>query len=139
MPKFFQAIYETARQTKPDALVEFCPWRHGLFFLHSAFPEHVSCVDPESAWQVRLKGKTLKALQGDAIAYFGDHVDMTKDDFRLHHRVGGVVGTNFTWPEGSAEKKRGDLTPAREKELRKVDWHLQRRNALSRRVHRDAC
>jgi hypothetical protein len=27
--------------------------------------------DPESPWQVRLKGKTLKALQGDRMAYFG--------------------------------------------------------------------
>ena len=25
MPKFFQAIYDAAREVKPDALVEFCP------------------------------------------------------------------------------------------------------------------
>src|SRR5258708_12793578 len=70
--------------------------------------------DPESAWQGRTKGKTLKAIQGDSVAYFGDHVDMTKDDFASTIGVGGVVGTNFTWPEGSAERKRNDLTPARE-------------------------
>ena len=75
--------------------------------------------DPKSAWQVRTKGKTLKALQGDSVAYFGDHVDMTKDDFASTVGVGGVIGTNFTWPEGSAEKKRGDLTPLREKNFEK--------------------
>ena len=34
-------------------------------------------ADPESSWQVRSKGKTLKALAGDRIAYFGDHVEMS--------------------------------------------------------------
>jgi alpha-galactosidase len=87
--------------------------------------------DPESAWQVRTKGKTLKALEGDAVAYFGDHVDMTKDDFASTVGVGGVVGTNFTWPEGSAARKRGDLTPAREKNFEK--WmRIYKEKMLSR-------
>ena len=51
--------------------------------------------DPESAWQVRLKGKTLKALQGDSMAYFGDHVDMVKDDIASTVGVGGVIGNQF--------------------------------------------
>ena len=119
MPKFFQAIYETARQTKPDALVEFCPCGTAYSFFTLPFLNMSVASDPESAWQVRTKGKTLKALQGDAVAYFGDHVDMTKDDFASTVGVGGVVGTNFTWPEGSAAKKRGDLTPAREKNFEK--------------------
>src|SRR5260370_35527669 len=87
--------------------------------------------DPESAWQVRTKGKTLKALQGDLMAYFGDHVDMTKDDFASTVGVGGVVGTNFTWPEGSAERKRNDLTPAREQKFEK--WlRIYKEKMLSR-------
>jgi alpha-galactosidase len=63
-----------------------------------------------------LKGKTLKALQGDSMAYFGDHVDMVKDDFASTVGVGGVVGTNFRWPEksGSDSREGKDLTPARE-------------------------
>jgi len=45
--------------------------------------------------------------------------------------VGGVVGTNFTWPEGSADKKRGDLTPAREKNFEK--WmRIYKEKMLSR-------
>ena len=106
MPKFFQALYETARAVKPDALVEFCPCGTAYSFFTLPFLNMSVASDPESAWQVRTKGKTLKALQGDSVAYFGDHVDMTKDDFASTVGVGGVVGTNFTWPEGSAEKKR---------------------------------
>jgi alpha-galactosidase len=115
MPKFFQAIYETALQIKPDALVEFCPCGTGYNFFTLPFMNMTVASDPESAWQVRLKGKTLKALQGDSMAYFGDHVDMVKDDFASTVGVGGVVGTNFTWPEGSGGSREGRaLTPARE-------------------------
>jgi len=131
MPKFFQALYETARQTKPDALVEFCPCGTAYSFFTLPFLNMSVASDPESAWQVRTKGKTLKALAGDAVAYFGDHVDMTKDDFASTVGVGGVVGTNFTWPEGSAARKRGDLTPAREKNFEK--WlRIYKEKMLSR-------
>jgi alpha-galactosidase len=131
MPRFFEALYETARQTKPDALVEFCPCGTAYSFFTLPFLNMSVASDPESAWQVRTKGKTLKALQGDRVAYFGDHVDMYKDDFASTVGVGGVVGTNFTWPEGSAERKRGDLTPAREKEFEK--WiRIYKEKMLSR-------
>ena len=65
--------------------------------------------DPESSWQVRLKGKTLKALHGDSIAYFGDHVELSTggEDFTSTLGVGGVVGTNFAWP-GSARQEGPD-------------------------------
>jgi alpha-galactosidase len=119
MPKFFEAIYDTALQTKPDALVEFCPCGTAYSFFTLPFLNMSVASDPESAWQVRTKGKTLKALQGDAVAYFGDHVDMTKDDFASTVGVGGVVGTNFTWPEGSADRKRNDLTPQRQQAFEK--------------------
>jgi len=119
MPKFFQVLYDTARGVKPDALVEFCPCGTAYSFFTLPFLNMSVASDPESAWQVRTKGKTLKALHGDSVAYFGDHVDMTKDDFASTIGVGGVVGTNFTWPEGSAERKRNDLTPAREQKFEK--------------------
>ncbi len=131
MPKFFEALYDTARQVKPDALVEFCPCGTAYSFFTLPFLNMSVASDPESAWQVRTKGKTLKALQGDAVAYFGDHVDMTKDDFASTVGVGGVIGSNFTWPEGSAERKRGDLTPAREANFEK--WiRIYKEKMLSR-------
>jgi len=131
MPKFFRAIYDTAREVKPDALVEFCPCGDAYSFFTLPFLNMSVASDPTSAWQVRTKGKTLKALQGDAVAYFGDHVDMTKDDFASTVGVGGVVGTNFTWPEGSAERKRNDLTPAREQKFEK--WlRIYKEKMLSR-------
>jgi alpha-galactosidase len=36
------------------------------------------------------------------------------DDFASTIGVGGVLGTEFTWPPGSAGRNRDDLTPARE-------------------------
>jgi alpha-galactosidase len=72
--------------------------------------------DPHGSWQVRTKGKTLKALHGDALAYFGDHVELSDGhaDFASTMGIGGVVGTQFTWPPGSAARARLDLTPDRE-------------------------
>ncbi|HZT32237.1 MAG TPA: glycoside hydrolase family 36 protein [Bryobacteraceae bacterium] len=131
MPRFFQAIYDTARAIKPEALVEFCPCGTAYSFFTLPFLNMSVASDPRSSWQVRTKGKTLKALQGDSIAYFGDHVDMTKDDFASTVGIGGVVGTNFTWPEGSAERKRNDLTPAREQAFEK--WlRIYKEKMLSR-------
>jgi alpha-galactosidase len=62
--------------------------------------------DPESSWQIRSKGKTLKALAGDRIAYFGDHVELSDggEDFASTFGVGGVIGTNFAWPGAPGEK-----------------------------------
>jgi alpha-galactosidase len=132
MPQFFRAIYETARQIKPDALVEFCPCGTGYNFFTLPFMNMTVASDPESAWQVRLKGKTLKALQGDQMAYFGDHVDMVKDDIASTVGIGGVLGTDFRWPVGSGPKREGkDLTPAREQLFEK--WiGIYKQNMLSR-------
>ncbi|HEY6272237.1 MAG TPA: glycoside hydrolase family 36 protein [Terriglobales bacterium] len=116
LPQFFKAIYDMALSIKPDALVEFCPCGTAYSFFTMPFMNMSVASDPESSWQVRLKGKTLKALMGDSIAYFGDHVDMSDggDDFASTIGVGGVVGTNFTWPVGSARRNKLDLTPEKE-------------------------
>ncbi len=117
LPRFFKAIYDTALSLKPNALVEFCPCGTAYSFFTMPFMNMSVASDPKSSWQVRLKGKTLKALMGDSVAYFGDHVDMSDggDDFASTIGVGGVVGTNFTWPVGSAKRRRLDLTPRKEK------------------------
>ena len=110
---FFKMIYDTARSIKPDALVEFCPCGTASTSSRCPYLNMSVASDPGSSWQVRTKGKTLKALHGDAIAYFGDHVELSdgRDDFASTLGIGGVVGTHFTWPPGSAQRNRLDLTP----------------------------
>ena len=116
LARFFQMIFETARGIKPDALVEWCPC--GTAFNVYTLPNLNMSVasDPHNSWQVRTKGKTLKALHGDATAYFGDHVELSdgRQDFASTVGVGGVVGTQFTWPTGSGRNNRLDLTAEKE-------------------------
>jgi alpha-galactosidase len=109
-------IYDTARSIKPDALVEWCPCGTAFNFYNLPNLNMSVASDPGSSWQVRTKGKSLKALHGDAIAYFGDHVELSdeRQDFASTLGIGGVVGTQFTWPVGSAQNANYDLTPAKE-------------------------
>jgi alpha-galactosidase len=117
VPGFFKAIWDAAQATKPGALVEVCPCGTAYSFFTMPYLNMVVGSDPESSWQVRLKGKTLKALLGDRVAYFGDHVELSDHgtDFASTFGVGGVIGTNFAWP-GAPGKKNPKLllTPERE-------------------------
>jgi alpha-galactosidase len=118
VPGFFKAIWESAQATKPGALVEICPCGTGYSFFTLPYLNMAVASDPESSWQIRSKGKTLKALAGDRIAYFGDHVELSEggEDFASTVGVGGVIGTNFAWPGAPGEKDPELLlTPAREK------------------------
>jgi len=77
--------------------------------------------DPTSSFQVRSKAKTLKALMGDNVPFFGDHVELSDggNDFASTVGVGGVVGTQFVIPSLVEKRSRSDLTPTREKEFEK--------------------
>ncbi len=135
LPEFFRAICDAALAIKPDALIEICPCGTAYAFHYLPYLNMTVASDPRSSWQVRLKGKTLKALHGDGIAYFGDHVEMSDEglDFASVIGIGGVPGSNFRWPPGSGgeRKGRGDLTPEREKHFRK--WlEIYRQRMLSR-------
>ena len=138
LPAFFKMIYDTARSIKPDALVEFCPC--GTAFNFYTLPNLNMSVasDPHNSWQVRTKGKTLKALHGDAIAYFGDHVELSdgRQDFASTLGIGGVVGTQFTWPPGSAQRNRAGSHARKGSGLAEVDRPLQFPDAVARRVSR---
>ena len=118
VPGFFRAIWDEAQATRPGAVVEICPCGTAYSFFTMPYLNMTVASDPESSWQVRLKGKTLKALHGSSIAYFGDHVEMERkgDDFASTLGVGGVVGSNFAWPgaHGKLDPK-VLLTPEREK------------------------
>jgi alpha-galactosidase len=117
LPDFFRELYETAKSVKPDALVEFCPCGTAYSFFTMPHFNMSVASDPESSFQVRSKGKTLKALMGDNVPYFGDHVELSDgaNDFASTVGVGGVVGTQFVLPSLVAKHDKSDLTPEREK------------------------
>jgi alpha-galactosidase len=118
VPGFFRAIWEQAQATRPGAVIEICPCGTAFSSFNLPYLNMTVASDPESSWQVRLKGKTLRALHGDPLAYFGDFVELSTggEDFASTLGVGGVVGTNFAWPGAPGEKdKKLLLTPEREK------------------------
>jgi alpha-galactosidase len=133
LPDFFKAIYDTAQAVKPGTLVEFCPC--GTAFSFFTMPHFNMSVasDPTSSFQVRSKAKTLKALMGDDVPFFGDHVELSDggNDFASTVGVGGVVGTQFVLPSLVTKHGRSDLTPEREKNFEK--WlRIYREKMLSR-------
>jgi alpha-galactosidase len=77
--------------------------------------------DPESSWQIRHKGKTLKALMGPSAAFAGDHVELSDGgrDFASTVGIGGIISTKFTWPIDPKPKDSFLLTPEKEALWRK--------------------
>lgn len=133
MPGFFKAIFDTARSLKPQALVEFCPC--GTAYSFFTMPNYNMSVgsDPSSSFQVRSKGKTLKGLMGDGVAYFGDHVELSDgaSDFASTVGIGGVVGSQFVIPSLAKAPSTSDLTPEREKDF--ANWlRIYKEKMLSR-------
>jgi alpha-galactosidase len=118
---FFAAIYQTAMAIDPNAVVELCPC--GTAYSAFNFPamNQAPASDPESSWQVRHKGKTLKGLMGPSAPYAGDHVELSDhgDDFASTVGVGAVISTKFTWPVDPKPKDSFLLTPERELTWRK--------------------
>lgn len=117
LPSFFQMIYDETRSIKPHAVVENCPCGTCMSFFNMASMNQAVASDPMSSWQIRLKGKTYKALIPH-IAYYGDHVELSdnKDDFASSFGVGAVLGTKFTWPKDNPNTKEDLLlTPEKEK------------------------
>jgi alpha-galactosidase len=121
LPAFWKMVYDTAREINPDAVVEFCPCGTSYSFHTLPYTNQVPASDPLSSWQVRHKGKTLKALMGPSAPYAGDHVELSDggDDFASTVGIGAVLSTKFTWPEDPKPKDSFLLTPAREATWRK--------------------
>ena len=117
VPELFRLIYEAAREENPDAVVEICPCGATYSLFHLPYMNQPVSSDPESSFQVRLKGKVLKALMGPSAPYYGDHVENSDGgtDFASSVGVGAVIGTKFTWPPGSARKTDYDLSPERDR------------------------
>ncbi len=117
VPEFFRAVWNAAQQIRPGAVIEICPCGTGYSFFTMPYLNMTVASDPESSWQVRLKGKTLKALLGDKSAYFGDFVELSDGatDYASSFGVGAIIGTNFAWPGAPGQKDpKLLLTPERE-------------------------
>lgn len=119
---FWKAVYMTAQEVKPGSVVEICPCGDCYAFYNFPYMNQAPASDPESSWQVRLKGKSLKALMGPSAPFSGDHVELSDhgDDWASTVGIGAVVSTKFTFPnEGRAPDSHFKLTPEREALWRK--------------------
>jgi alpha-galactosidase len=117
----YLAIYRTALQIDPGAVVELCPCGTSYSFFNFRSFNQAPASDPESSWQVRHKGKTLKALMGPSAAFAGDHVELSAGgrDFASTVGIGGIISTKFTWPEDPKPRDSFLLTPPKEALWRK--------------------
>ena len=116
LQEFWKAIYDTAMEINPHAVIEICPCGTSYAFHNMPYMNQTPAADPLSSWQVRHKGKTIKALMGPSAAYAGDHVELSDQasDFASTIGVGGVVATKFTWPIDPKPKDSFLLTPEKE-------------------------
>jgi alpha-galactosidase len=98
---FWAAIHKAAHDIKPDAVIELCPCGTAFAFHNLPATDQYPASDPLSSWQVRSKGKSIKALMGGRSSYAGDHVELSDsgDDFASSVGVGAVISTKFTWPK----------------------------------------
>lgn len=125
LPELYKLIYDTALDIKPEAVIEICPCGTNYSFYNLPYMNQAVSSDPQSSWQIRLKGKTIKALTGSKVAYYGDHVELSdgKSDFASTVGIGGVVGTKFIWPVGSHENiETGDISLTPQKEIEWKKW-----------------
>lgn len=136
---FWKALYDEAMAINPQAVMEICPCGDSFAFHNIRGMNHTPASDPTSSWQVRLKGKTFKAMMGPSAPFAGDHVELSDrhNDFASAYGIGGILSTKFTWPHDPVNTVDPlppggiALTPEKEKLWRK--WiALYRANMLSK-------
>jgi hypothetical protein len=130
LAQFWKAVYEAAHKANHNAVVELCPCGTAFAFHNLPYIDQYPASDPESSYQVRSKGKSMKALMGQGGSYAGDHVELSDggDDFASSYGVGAVLSTKFTYPAGPDNDT--VLTPEKEVLWRK--WvNLYKENMLS--------
>jgi len=137
LPEFYKALYEAAMKINPNAVIQICPCGTAYSFYNLHYMNQSVASDPTSSWQVRLKGKTIKALMGNNAPYFGDHVELSDggSDFASTLGVGGIVGTKFTYPTDHLDHK--DYLLTKEKEAKWKKWlDIYKANSLSSAKYR---
>jgi alpha-galactosidase len=132
---FYKVMHDVVHAANPEAVLEVCPCGTSYAFHNMPYMDQAPSSDPLSSWQVRHKGKTLKALMGPWSAYAGDHVELSTggQDFASSVGIGAVVATKFTWPVDPKPKDSFLLTPEREAHWRQwVDLYNKGRLAEGR-------
>ena len=133
LARFWRAVHQAAQEADPKALIELCPCGTAFAFHNLPYVDQYPASDPLSSYQVRHKGKTMKALMGRGSSYVGDHVELSDGgkDFASSYGVGAVLSTKFTYPDGPGNV----LTPKKEALWRK--WiDLYKENMLSTGTYR---
>lgn len=125
---FWKAIHQAAHEANPQAVVELCPCGTAFDFHNLPATDQYPASDPTSSWQVRSKGKSMKALMGSLSSYAGDHVELSDggDDFASTVGIGAIPSTKFTWPKDTEHPSEplppGGLVLAAEKEALWRKW-----------------
>jgi alpha-galactosidase len=124
LPAFHKMVFETALSVNPRAKIEVCPCGTNQSFHILPYMNETVASDPHGSRHIRIKGKTLKALTGGKLAYYGDHVELSdnKEDFASTIGVGGTIGTKFVYPPGvhmNTESGDVSLTPEKERHWKK--------------------
>jgi alpha-galactosidase len=114
---FWKAIHAEVISIKPNAVMEICPCGTSQSVFNMPYQNQAVGSDPLSSWQVRLKGKSLKALMGPHAPYCGDHVELSDggNDFASSVGIGAVVATKFALPGVPIPEPALALTPEKEK------------------------
>jgi alpha-galactosidase len=140
---FWDAIHKAAHEANPQAVVELCPCGTVFAFHNLPATDQYPGSDPTSSWQVRTKGKTMKALMASRSSYAGDHVELSDggDDFASTVGIGAVPSTKFTWPRDTEHPSEplppGGLKLTAEKEALWRKWiALYKKHMLTRGEYR---
>ncbi|HET7269153.1 MAG TPA: glycoside hydrolase family 36 protein [Oleiagrimonas sp.] len=125
---FWSTIHKAIHDTNPQAVAELCPCGTVFAFHNLPGTDQYPASDPTSSWQVRSKGKTMKALMASHSSFSGDHVELSDggDDFASSVGIGAVIESKFTWPEDTANPSEplppGGLVLTDEKEALWRKW-----------------
>lgn len=132
LPEFFSMVLDYSRNIKPHAVIEICPCGCCMSFHLMPYLNQAVSSDPKNSWQVRLKGKTYKAIIGRT-AYYGDHVELmdNANDFATQMGIGAVMGTKFTWPEDNPKAGASYLLTAEKEQTWKKWFGLYNRKMLT--------
>jgi alpha-galactosidase len=138
LPEIYKIIYEETIKLKPDAILEVCPCGQFPSFYKMPYYNQPVSSDFKYQWQIRNRGKVIKALMGPNAAYYGDHVERhyKNSNFASMVGVGGIPGTMaVSKPEDNWEVIRAKypcyLSP--EKKVHFKKWlDIYRKNPLSK-------